>query len=81
MAEHIDGYTITASNASVKASQQGNVTVRDSSGEILARVYTHRSQPLKWLRRWVDSKERKELVAQLQKANVSAETITRIVSL
>lgn len=80
MAQLIDGYTITASNASKKGSQMASVTVRDSAGEILARIYSERSQPLRWLRKWPHCQERHALTEQLRKANVQQNIIDKIVS-
>lgn len=81
MAERIEDLVITASNASKVNGQVASVTVRDLAGNIKARIYSERSQPLKWLRRWPHSQERLDLISQLRKEGIDAETIQKIVSL
>lgn len=80
MAQIIDGYTITASNASKKGAQMASITVRSITGEVAARIYSERSQPLRWLRKWPHSAEGVELVQKLRNAGVQQNTINKIIS-
>jgi hypothetical protein len=80
MAEQINNLLIYSSNASKKGSQKASVTVRDLSGEVVARIYSERSQPLRWLRKWPHCIERAELSGQLKQAGISQADIDAIVS-
>jgi hypothetical protein len=81
MAEQINNLVIYSSNASKKGAQKASVTVRDLSGEVVARIYSERSQPLRWLRKWPHCIERAELAGQLKRAGVSQSDIDAIVSM
>jgi hypothetical protein len=81
MAEQINNLLIYSSNASKKGSQKASVTVRDLSGEVVARIYSERSQPLRWLRKWPHCIERAELSGQLKQAGISQADIDAIVSM
>jgi hypothetical protein len=81
MAEKINNLLIYSSNASKKGSQKASVTVRDLSGDVLARVYSERSQPLRWLRKWPHCVERADLSSQLKRAGVSQNDIDAIVAM
>lgn len=76
--EAIKNYLVSSSNSSKV--QTGSVTVKTDAGEIVARIYCDRSQPLKWLRRYPTSPERKELVQALTASGVPQEIIDAIVT-
>lgn len=76
--ELIQNYRISSSNSSKV--QQGSVTVKNDAGIIVARIKTDRSQPLRWLRSYPASKERKELVQALTASGVPPVVINAIVS-
>lgn len=75
----INGFTITASNSSSK--QQGSVTIRAQTGEVVARIYSDHSKPLQWLRKWPKSPERMELLKQLKAYGMKEKDINAIVSM
>lgn len=81
MAELIKGFTVTASNASKKGSQMASVTVRNIGGDIIARIHSEHSQPLRRLRKWPHSVDAGNLKAQLTQAGVPQGTIEEIISL
>lgn len=76
MAEIIANYSVSSSNSS--KSQQGTVTVRNLSGEIVSRIRTARSNPLGFLRKWPLCPERLELESKLANAGVPANVIEQI---
>lgn len=81
MAELIQGFTVTASNASKKGSQMASVSVKAPTGMLVARIHSERSQPLRWLRKWPHSIEAAQLKAQLTQAGVPQGIVEEIVSL
>jgi hypothetical protein len=79
MSEIIGNYRVFSSNASSK--QRASVTVRQQDGAIVARVYSAKSQPLRFLRNWINCEERLELVDQLRGNGVPPDVIKDIISL
>jgi hypothetical protein len=78
MAEQIGKYSVYSSNTSSK--QRGSVTVRRDDGAIVARVFSARSQPLRFLRNWVGCEERLSLIEQLKENGVDSEIIRAILT-
>ncbi len=81
MAEIINGYVVTSSNASKKGSQMASVSVKSPQGVLLARIYSERSQPLRFLRKWPHSNEAAQLIDQLARSGTPKEVIDAILSL
>jgi hypothetical protein len=80
MAEQHGNFLVYSSNASKKGSQKASVTVRNLAGDTVARIYSERSQPLRWLRKWPHCNERAELVEQLRKSSVPVDVIQAILT-
>ncbi len=74
-----NSYTVTNSNASIKAAQAGSTRVKDSSGQILACVKMHgRSDVLGYVRKHPQSEQRKSFVQQLRDNAVSETDIQEL---
>jgi hypothetical protein len=78
MAEIIGNYRVYSSNSS--RNQRPSVTVRRDDGAIVARIYSEKSQPLRFLRNWINCTERLELVDQLRGNGVPPGIIKEIIS-
>lgn len=76
--ELINSYYIFSSNASKKTAQMASVTIRNSAGDIIARIHSERSQPLRFLRKWPHCKERLDLIDQLRQNGVKQEDMQAI---
>ncbi len=71
----INGYTVTSSNGGSR--QQPSVRVK-KGGSVLAVVYTEHSQPLSYIRRYINCDERASLAMQMTRAGVAPEDIEEI---
>jgi hypothetical protein len=78
MAEKYSNYLVFSSNASRK--QRASVTVRRDDGAIVARVFSNKSQPLRYLRNWINCEERLDLITQLKGNGVPEAVIKQVVS-
>jgi hypothetical protein len=78
MAEHYGNYLVFSSNAS--KNQRASVTVRRDDGAIIARVYSDKSQPLRYLRNWISCAERLSLIEQLKENGVEPHIIQKILT-
>lgn len=75
--ETIRGYQIFTSNKSTK--QRASVTVRNSKGQIAARVYSDKGKMLNRVRTVLFAPERLELMAKLAEVGIPADDIRAIV--
>jgi hypothetical protein len=78
MAEKFDNYLVYSSNASKL--QRPCVTVRRDDGAIVARVFSQKSQPLRYLRNWINCEERLDLIRQLKENCVEPHIIQKILT-
>jgi hypothetical protein len=81
MAEIINGYVVTTSNASKKTGQRAGVTVKTCAGAVAAKIYSEHSKPLNFLRKYILSQERLELVNQMKQAGIAQADIEAIVAM
>lgn len=76
--ETIRGYQIFTSNKSTK--QRASVTVRNSKGQIAARVYADKGKMLARIRTVLYAPERLELMAKLAEVGIPEDDILVIVN-
>lgn len=81
MAETFNGFTVTESNGSLKSGQRASVIVRNSSGQVCARVKADKGKLLQRMRRELLSEERKEIISQLKQTGVPDDVINDMLSL
>jgi len=80
MAEQYGKYILTASNMSKAQKQGATITVKQTDGAMLFRLRfdNNVSQPLRYIRNYVDNPHRKEFVKSLRAHNVDESVIEQM---